>query len=178
MCVCLCLCVCVFVAHNVCEQVLVTLCLARPGGPVDTHSQETFCFVQVTAQCFHCIKLDSLCSRSVMFPLFTTCVYFWTDQRNQWKQFVRQKLVSYELYSLCILVHTWRCPWWMKNWFPALFGTRCICCHTVRKKIPLYSVHLYACSYLKTDMVNWLGCCSDQTKTKNGEEIRSKWLWA
>ncbi|XP_070828035.1 A-kinase anchor protein 13-like [Chaetodon trifascialis] len=33
-------------AHNVCEQVLVTLCLARPGGPVDTHSQETFCFVQ------------------------------------------------------------------------------------------------------------------------------------
>uniref|UniRef100_A0A8C9YP51 Uncharacterized protein n=1 Tax=Sander lucioperca TaxID=283035 RepID=A0A8C9YP51_SANLU len=33
-------------AHNVCEQVLVTLCLARPGAPVDTHSQETFCFVQ------------------------------------------------------------------------------------------------------------------------------------
>ncbi|XP_027134513.1 A-kinase anchor protein 13-like isoform X5 [Larimichthys crocea] len=33
-------------AHNVCEQVLVTLCLAQPGGPVDTHSQETFCFVQ------------------------------------------------------------------------------------------------------------------------------------
>ncbi|XP_062276307.1 A-kinase anchor protein 13 [Scomber scombrus] len=33
-------------AHNVCEQVLVTLCLARPGGPVDTHSQESFCFVQ------------------------------------------------------------------------------------------------------------------------------------
>ncbi|XP_044213273.1 A-kinase anchor protein 13 isoform X1 [Thunnus albacares] len=33
-------------AHNVCEQVLVTLCLARPGGPVDTHSQEIFCFVQ------------------------------------------------------------------------------------------------------------------------------------
>ncbi|XP_044047786.1 A-kinase anchor protein 13-like isoform X3 [Siniperca chuatsi] len=32
--------------HNVCEQVLVTLCLARRGGPVDTHSQETFCFVQ------------------------------------------------------------------------------------------------------------------------------------
>ncbi|XP_068460217.1 A-kinase anchor protein 13-like isoform X2 [Clinocottus analis] len=33
-------------AHDVCEQVLVTLCLARPGGPVDTHSQETFCFTQ------------------------------------------------------------------------------------------------------------------------------------
>ncbi|XP_070763222.1 A-kinase anchor protein 13-like [Enoplosus armatus] len=33
-------------AHNVCEQVLVTLCWARPGGPVDTHSEETFCFVQ------------------------------------------------------------------------------------------------------------------------------------
>ncbi|XP_051239077.1 A-kinase anchor protein 13 isoform X3 [Dicentrarchus labrax] len=33
-------------AHNVCEQVLVKLCFARPGGPVDTHSQETFCFVQ------------------------------------------------------------------------------------------------------------------------------------
>ncbi|KAI3371769.1 hypothetical protein L3Q82_024322 [Scortum barcoo] len=38
--------VCVCVAHNVCEQVLVTLCLARRGGPVDTHSQETFCYVQ------------------------------------------------------------------------------------------------------------------------------------
>uniref|UniRef100_A0A3Q1HDQ0 Uncharacterized protein n=1 Tax=Anabas testudineus TaxID=64144 RepID=A0A3Q1HDQ0_ANATE len=36
-------------AHNVCEEVLVTLCLARPGGSVDRHSQETFCFVQVTA---------------------------------------------------------------------------------------------------------------------------------
>ncbi|XP_077953992.1 uncharacterized protein LOC120808992 isoform X6 [Gasterosteus aculeatus] len=33
-------------AHDVCEQVLVTLCTARPGGPVDTHSQETFCFIQ------------------------------------------------------------------------------------------------------------------------------------
>uniref|UniRef100_A0A7N5ZVI3 A-kinase anchor protein 13-like n=1 Tax=Anabas testudineus TaxID=64144 RepID=A0A7N5ZVI3_ANATE len=33
-------------AHNVCEEVLVTLCLARPGGSVDRHSQETFCFVQ------------------------------------------------------------------------------------------------------------------------------------
>lgn len=43
-------CVCVFAAHNVCEQVLVTLCLARPGGAVDAHSQETFCFVQVTAR--------------------------------------------------------------------------------------------------------------------------------
>ncbi|CAJ1057087.1 A-kinase anchor protein 13 [Xyrichtys novacula] len=33
-------------AHNVCEQVLVTLCVARPGEPVDAHSQETFSFVQ------------------------------------------------------------------------------------------------------------------------------------
>uniref|UniRef100_A0A3Q1EUR8 Uncharacterized LOC110966318 n=1 Tax=Acanthochromis polyacanthus TaxID=80966 RepID=A0A3Q1EUR8_9TELE len=33
-------------AHNICEQVLVTLCLARPDGPVDTQSQETFYFVQ------------------------------------------------------------------------------------------------------------------------------------
>ncbi|XP_039989550.1 A-kinase anchor protein 13-like isoform X2 [Xiphias gladius] len=33
-------------AHNACEQVLVTLCCARRGGPVDAHSQETFCFVQ------------------------------------------------------------------------------------------------------------------------------------
>ncbi|KAK2841770.1 hypothetical protein Q5P01_011970 [Channa striata] len=33
-------------AHNVCEPVSVTLCLARPGATVDTHSQETFCFVQ------------------------------------------------------------------------------------------------------------------------------------
>ncbi|XP_071401894.1 uro-adherence factor A-like, partial [Centroberyx affinis] len=33
-------------AHDVCEQVLVTLCSARPGGPVDPHSQESFCFVQ------------------------------------------------------------------------------------------------------------------------------------
>ncbi|XP_035813229.2 A-kinase anchor protein 13-like isoform X3 [Amphiprion ocellaris] len=33
-------------AHNMCEQVLVTLCLARPDGPVDTQSQETFNFVQ------------------------------------------------------------------------------------------------------------------------------------
>uniref|UniRef100_A0A3Q4H5U7 Uncharacterized protein n=1 Tax=Neolamprologus brichardi TaxID=32507 RepID=A0A3Q4H5U7_NEOBR len=35
--------------HNVCEQVLVTLCLARPDGSVDTHSQQTFSFIQVTA---------------------------------------------------------------------------------------------------------------------------------
>ncbi|KAK2918323.1 A-kinase anchor protein 13 isoform X1 [Channa argus] len=33
-------------AHNLCEQVLVTLCLDLHGAPVDTHSQETFCFVQ------------------------------------------------------------------------------------------------------------------------------------
>uniref|UniRef100_A0AAX7VWM6 A-kinase anchor protein 13-like n=1 Tax=Astatotilapia calliptera TaxID=8154 RepID=A0AAX7VWM6_ASTCA len=32
--------------HNVCEQVLVTLCLARPDGSVDTHSQQTFSFIQ------------------------------------------------------------------------------------------------------------------------------------
>ncbi|XP_037308074.2 A-kinase anchor protein 13 isoform X3 [Pungitius pungitius] len=33
-------------AHDVCEQVLVTLCKARPDGPVTTLSQETFCFIQ------------------------------------------------------------------------------------------------------------------------------------
>ncbi|KAM4619139.1 A-kinase anchor protein 13 [Polymixia lowei] len=32
-------------AHDVCEQVLVTLCTARPGGQVDLHSQESFCYV-------------------------------------------------------------------------------------------------------------------------------------
>ncbi|XP_069018084.1 A-kinase anchor protein 13-like isoform X2 [Embiotoca jacksoni] len=46
-------------AHNVCEQVLVTLCLARPGGPVDTHSQETFCFVQDLALDMAHFLLDS-----------------------------------------------------------------------------------------------------------------------
>ncbi|KAK1887589.1 A-kinase anchor protein 13, partial [Dissostichus eleginoides] len=39
-------------AHNVCEQVLVTLCWVQPDGAVDSRSQETFCFVQ------ECERLD------------------------------------------------------------------------------------------------------------------------
>ncbi|XP_058500658.1 A-kinase anchor protein 13 isoform X2 [Solea solea] len=46
-------------AHNVCEQVLVTLCWARPGRPVDTHSQETFCFIQDLALDMASFLLDS-----------------------------------------------------------------------------------------------------------------------
>ncbi|KAF1387298.1 hypothetical protein PFLUV_G00103940 [Perca fluviatilis] len=47
-------------AHNVCEQVLVTLCLARPGAPVDTHSRETFCFVQDLALDMAHFLLDNI----------------------------------------------------------------------------------------------------------------------
>ncbi|XP_034541586.1 A-kinase anchor protein 13 [Notolabrus celidotus] len=46
-------------AHNVCEQVLVTLCVARHGGPVDKESQETFCFVQDLALDMAHFLLDS-----------------------------------------------------------------------------------------------------------------------
>ncbi|XP_040893517.1 A-kinase anchor protein 13 isoform X2 [Toxotes jaculatrix] len=46
-------------AHNMCEQVLVKLCWARPGGPVDTRSQETFCFVQDLALDMACFLLDN-----------------------------------------------------------------------------------------------------------------------
>ncbi|KAM6972966.1 A-kinase anchor protein 13-like [Aplochiton taeniatus] len=33
-------------AHNMCEAVRVTLCSARPQGPVDPLSEESFCYVQ------------------------------------------------------------------------------------------------------------------------------------
>uniref|UniRef100_A0A3P8UID3 DBB domain-containing protein n=1 Tax=Cynoglossus semilaevis TaxID=244447 RepID=A0A3P8UID3_CYNSE len=46
-------------AHHVCEQVLVTLCWARPGAPVDSHSQETFTFVQDLALDMAHFLLDS-----------------------------------------------------------------------------------------------------------------------
>ncbi|KAM8893040.1 uncharacterized protein AB9W97_012741 isoform 4-T4 [Spinachia spinachia] len=46
-------------AHDVCEQVLVTLCKARPGGPVHTLSQETFCFIQDLALDMAHFLLDS-----------------------------------------------------------------------------------------------------------------------
>ncbi|KAM9807474.1 A-kinase anchor protein 13 [Neosynchiropus ocellatus] len=46
-------------AHDVCEQVLVTLCLARPDGPVDAHSQENFCYVQDLALDMAHFLLDS-----------------------------------------------------------------------------------------------------------------------
>ncbi|XP_008301720.1 uncharacterized protein LOC103373583 isoform X1 [Stegastes partitus] len=46
-------------AHNMCEQVLVTLCLARPDGPMDTQSQETFYFVQDLALDMAQFLLDS-----------------------------------------------------------------------------------------------------------------------
>uniref|UniRef100_A0A8C6U400 Uncharacterized protein n=1 Tax=Neogobius melanostomus TaxID=47308 RepID=A0A8C6U400_9GOBI len=35
--------------HNVCEQVLVVLCVARPNGPVISCSQESFTFMQDVA---------------------------------------------------------------------------------------------------------------------------------
>ncbi|XP_054475522.1 A-kinase anchor protein 13 [Anoplopoma fimbria] len=47
-------------AHDVCEPVLVTLCLARPGGPVDTQSQETFCYVQDLALDMAHFLLDNI----------------------------------------------------------------------------------------------------------------------
>uniref|UniRef100_UPI0037E78F37 A-kinase anchor protein 13-like isoform X2 n=1 Tax=Semicossyphus pulcher TaxID=241346 RepID=UPI0037E78F37 len=46
-------------AHNVCEQVSVMLCVARPGGPVDSQSRETFCFVQDLALDMADFLLDS-----------------------------------------------------------------------------------------------------------------------
>ncbi|XP_038563070.1 A-kinase anchor protein 13-like isoform X3 [Micropterus salmoides] len=45
--------------HNVCEQVSVTLCLARPGEPVDTYSQVAFCFVQDLALDMAHLLLDN-----------------------------------------------------------------------------------------------------------------------
>ncbi|XP_023253140.1 A-kinase anchor protein 13-like [Seriola lalandi dorsalis] len=53
-------------AHNLCEQVLVTLCWARPGGPVDSHSQETFCFVQDLALDVARFLLDSTAPQKVL----------------------------------------------------------------------------------------------------------------
>ena len=81
MCVCVCVCVCV--AHNVCEQVLVTLCRTRPGGPVKAHSQETFCYVQVTAPSSHQLSLSHVLSWS-HHMMFSDRA----DQRKRWKLFV------------------------------------------------------------------------------------------
>ncbi|XP_028285924.1 A-kinase anchor protein 13-like isoform X2 [Parambassis ranga] len=53
-------------AHNVCEQVLVTLCLARPDGSVDTCSQETFSFVQDLALDIAHFFLDSTAPQEVL----------------------------------------------------------------------------------------------------------------
>ncbi|XP_053740847.1 A-kinase anchor protein 13 isoform X3 [Synchiropus splendidus] len=53
-------------AHDVCEQVLVTLCLARPDGPVDTHSQENFRYVQDLALDMAHFLLDSNAPQDVL----------------------------------------------------------------------------------------------------------------
>ncbi|XP_029289103.1 A-kinase anchor protein 13-like [Cottoperca gobio] len=53
-------------AHNVCEQVLVTLCVAQPGGPVDTRSQETFCFVQDLALDMAHFLLDNIAPQEAL----------------------------------------------------------------------------------------------------------------
>ncbi|XP_037622082.1 A-kinase anchor protein 13-like isoform X4 [Sebastes umbrosus] len=53
-------------AHNVCEQVSVTLCLARPDGPVDTRSQETFCFVQDLALDMAHFLLDNIAPQEAL----------------------------------------------------------------------------------------------------------------
>ncbi|XP_031734591.1 A-kinase anchor protein 13-like isoform X5 [Anarrhichthys ocellatus] len=53
-------------AHDVCEQVSVTLCWARPGGPVGTHSQETFCFVQDLALDMAHFLLDNIAPQEAL----------------------------------------------------------------------------------------------------------------
>ncbi|XP_068578877.1 A-kinase anchor protein 13-like isoform X4 [Cebidichthys violaceus] len=53
-------------AHDVCEQVSVTLCWARPGGPVGTHSQETFCFVQDLALDMAHFLLDNIAPQDAL----------------------------------------------------------------------------------------------------------------
>ncbi|XP_056274469.1 uncharacterized protein LOC130196399 [Pseudoliparis swirei] len=53
-------------AHDVCEQVLVTLCLARPGEPLDTHSQETFCFTQDLALDMASYLLESIAPQDAL----------------------------------------------------------------------------------------------------------------
>ncbi|XP_034052319.1 uncharacterized protein LOC117532853 isoform X2 [Gymnodraco acuticeps] len=53
-------------AHNVCEQVLVTLCWVQPDGAVDSRSQETFCFVQDLALDMAHFLLDSIAPQEAL----------------------------------------------------------------------------------------------------------------
>ncbi|XP_030587072.1 A-kinase anchor protein 13-like isoform X2 [Archocentrus centrarchus] len=52
--------------HNVCEQVLVTLCLARPDGTVDARSQQSFSFVQDLALNMTHFLLDSTAAQEAL----------------------------------------------------------------------------------------------------------------
>uniref|UniRef100_A0A667WGI8 Uncharacterized protein n=1 Tax=Myripristis murdjan TaxID=586833 RepID=A0A667WGI8_9TELE len=76
-------------AHDVCEQVLVTLCSARPDGMVVPHSQESFYYVQnqFLLSIFVCQVSLKECERldhSLVLALkHLSLLYKWTSCQQQ-----------------------------------------------------------------------------------------------